>query len=212
MKAVILGISGKMGVGKNYVSEAFVIPQLMEMYAILHPRTRLVPYFFSFGSFIKSELYARDASLSYESLFDAKTTETRRRLQEYGTELGRQSVGKDMWIRALELWMRIQTEGLARIATHDRPLFIIQDIRFPNELAFVKAHADALIIRVEAEDRHIRRLAKEKSNGMHISETALDDVAFQYVIQNQEDRSHDAISSDVAHILRSFLLETTKDV
>ena len=213
MKSIVLGISGKMGVGKNHVSEHLIIPHLIDTYRRTH-RIQLIPSFFSFGSFIKSELYARDGSLTYESLFDQKTHATRTRLQEYGTDLGRQGIRKDMWIRYVELWMRIQQESLHRCQSfinvhhhhhHDVmpmiPLFVIQDIRFENELAFVMAQENALVIRIDAPDRHALRVASESSNGAHVSETALDSVPFPHTIKNDQGQTHETLTAQVRTIL-----------
>ncbi len=36
---------------------------------------------------VKTELYARDKTLSYDELYDKKTFETRKKLQEYATKM-----------------------------------------------------------------------------------------------------------------------------
>ena len=89
MRALYIGFSGRMGVGKNYISECVFLPALIKSkingYSV-------VPYFVSFGNSVKAECYARDTSglLSIDTLFDDKTPETRALLQQYATKNGRQ--------------------------------------------------------------------------------------------------------------------------
>ena len=207
---IILGMSGKMGVGKNYISESMIVPHLIREVEIANG-TRLVPFFLSFGSFIKSELYARDATLTYESLFHQKTKVVRTRLQEYGTALGRESVNKDLWIRHVEIWMRIQTEGIRQLnqslecASTMLPLFVVQDIRFENELAFVQSFKNSFVVRVDAPDRHVQRVRTEGSNATHVSETSLDAATFDYHLDNSQDRPSASIKLDVQRMLKDIL-------
>lgn len=223
MKPIVVGMSGKMGVGKNFISEAYIVPKLIQYVEDTFNDIRLVPSFFSFGSFIKSELYARDAHLTFDSLFQAKTKDVRARLQAYGTEVGRQSIHKNIWVRHVDLWMQIQMDGLAHLnaittprtgGTHAPtvryvPLYIIQDIRFENELALVKSFEWALVVRVEADDRHTQRVQLEQSNAQHVSETALDSMPFEYVLDNRIDRPETSLRQDVDTIVASF---TTRKV
>lgn len=217
MQPIVLGISGKMGVGKNYISERYLLPQIMEDFRVKYG-VQLLPYFFSFGSFIKSELYARDPTLTYNSLFHQKTNEIRTRLQEYGTAVGRDTIHKDVWIRHVDLWMQIQKENLDTLnhrtdasSTVMIPMFVIQDVRFENEAKFVESHPNGFVIRIEAPDRHAQRVVTEGCNGNHVSETALDTYSFSYRINNETNRSEDDICKDVDSVLQ-HIHESMKSV
>lgn len=189
---IVLGMSGKMGVGKNYLSECYIIPMIIEHYK--NDGIIIIPYFFSFANFMKSELYARDTSstLNYHNMFVCKTQETRTRLQQYGTEMGRNSVHDKIWIKHVELWMDIQATQLKNVSNNCKnlrmlPLFVIQDIRFKNELEFVRGLPNAIVIRVEAPQRHLQRCQSENSQNQHISEKDLDDMIFPIMLYNDED-------------------------
>lgn len=192
MSMIVLGMSGKMGVGKNYLSECYIIPMIIEHYR--KEGITIIPYFFSFANFMKSELYARDTLdiLNYRNMFVCKTQDTRKKLQQYGTEMGRNSVHDRIWIKHVELWIKIQAEQLMTVSNNCKdmqmvPLFVIQDIRFKNELEFVQGLSNAMVIRVEAPKRHLQRCLSENSQNQHISEKDLDDVIFPTTLYNDED-------------------------
>jgi len=202
----VLGISGKLGVGKNYVSENMIIPMILKWYK----NKVVVPYFFSFGSFIKSELYGRDDRLTYHNLFEEKTSDIRHRLQQYGTEIGRDNFRKDIWIRQVKLWMEIQTNQLnvinQHLSTPIYPMFVIQDIRFPNELEFIQSFENSLVIRIEAPLRHLQKCREEQSTPQsHSSETSLDNILCENIIYNDE------TDTDIHQQINDILYKCLKD-
>ena len=68
----LIGLSGHMGCGKNYIAEQIIYPHFKSSYNIL---------IIGFGDLMKNELFARDLSLKYDDLYDHKTFETRNKLQ-----------------------------------------------------------------------------------------------------------------------------------
>ena len=173
----IIGISGKMGCGKNYLAEKILYPYFKQKYNIL---------IIGFGDLMKDELYARDKTLIYDELYDHKTFETRQKLQQYGTENGRDKYHEDIWVRGLD----IQVETFSRRCGQNA-LIIICDIRFPNEYEYVKSKGGKNI-RIEAPNRSIDRYFKEavgNENKLeiiknHRSEISLDNHIFDYIIKN----------------------------
>lgn len=206
---IVLGMSGKLGVGKNYVSDKYIIPKLMTIY--LEKGFTVIPYYFSYGSFIKSELYAKDTigDLSFYNLFVQKTSEIRHRLQTYGTDICRNNVRKDMWIRHVHMWINIQQYQLDQLPENIKnniiPLFVIQDVRFENEYNFVKSFKNHILIRVESHTRNLIRSQFENSNAKHLSETSLDDKCFENIIHNEIDTTSDALDIEIDHILIPLL-------
>ncbi len=75
----------------------------------------------------------------------------RQALQALGTEWGRERIGDDFWVR---LWAR---------AASRHPDVVVDDVRFANEAAAIRA-AGGLIIRIE------RTGAGSASGGGHVSE------------------------------------------
>ena len=174
---IIIGLSGKMGSGKNYIAEKIIYPSYKDEYNIL---------IIGFGDLMKNELYARDTTLSYDELYDHKTFETRNKLQQYGTENGRDKYHQDIWVRGLD----IQVETFRR-RSNDNCIIIVCDVRFQNEADYI-IKKGGKIIRVVSEDRTNERYLREAKGdkeqyqkiATHRSETELDTYKFNYIINN----------------------------
>lgn len=181
MRNLIIGFSGKMGTGKNYIAENLLPSILNKML------NNIQYYYLSFGDQIKVELGSRDSSLTYDKLFNKKTREVRQQLQRYGTEEGRDKYGKDIWIRSMGLWMDI----FKNRTPNKNNVFIITDVRFKNEADWIKQQK-GILIRVNADKRNDRRIQEEGSqdNKNHSSETDLDDYPFEHVVNNDIGMEH----------------------
>jgi IS5 family transposase len=115
--------------------------------------------------------------------FNNKTPEIRDLLQLEGTEKGRNIHGEDIWIRYIKAWSELHmSRGIKYI--------IISDVRFKNEYEFIKKNG-GLIFRMFAPNRNEKRLRKESIDEKmyekiknHQSETDLDDVEFDIVVNN----------------------------
>ena len=208
-RLLVLGMSGKLGVGKNYMSDTFIIPSLMSKFKKLD--LQVIPFYFSFGSFIKADMYARDDTqdLDFHSLFVQKTSQVRQRLQTYGTEMGREKWRKDMWIRFVDIWKSIQLYQLDQLPSHVKsgivPLLVIQDIRFDNELHYVQSFKNSLVVRVTAPERNLIRLKTENSNRNHISETELDNAHFEHEIDNDINTKEENVILNVDKMITDFM-------
>ena len=88
-------------------------------------------------------------------------------LQKFGTEACRVGIADNIWIAALE----------KRIHGYDD--VVITDVRFPNEINFIKS-AGGIIIRVKRGDDP----TPEEISKMHISETAWNSYSPDSVIYN----------------------------
>jgi phosphomevalonate kinase len=187
----IIGLSGKMGSGKNYIAEKILFPHFKDSYNIL---------IIGFGDQMKNELYARDLTLSYDQLYDHKTFETRQKLQQYGTENGRDKYHQDIWVRGLD----IQIETFQR-RSGENSLVIICDVRFINEYEYIKQKLGT-VIRIEAPNRTKLRYTNEASLDEkhmdkimnHRSETELDNTVFDIIIKND---INDTFNKDILKII-----------
>jgi len=136
---------------------------------------------------MKNELYARDLTLTYDELYDKKTYETRNKLQQYGTENGRNKYHQNIWVRGLD----IQIETFRRRC--DECLIIICDVRFKNEYDYI-IEKGGKVFRIESKERTMKRYLNESGNDLeklkiiqnHISETELDNQKFDYIINNDK--------------------------
>lgn len=122
----ILGFSGKSGHGKDFCSK-------------LAQKIALEEFGVHFGQFalawpLKARVYAElGGRYSYEDVFHRKPEEVRRLLQIVGTERGRDVFGIEFWTRQVEAFLRVFSESMPFIAG-----VTISDVRFPNEVEFVR--------------------------------------------------------------------------
>ena len=192
----VIGFSGKLGSGKNYVSEKI-------FYGLVSPS----PMILAFADQLKIDLCARD-NISFSSIFHTKDHQSRIALQKYGTDM-REKYGPNIWINYLHNWVKMHAErGITN--------FIITDVRFPNEFEWIKS-LGGYVIRVEAPQRNLDELKKEangdpdkmKQISEHPSETALDNCRFDYTVNN--DYGHEqSVISDIGDI--HWLIESCFEV
>ena len=184
MSNFVIGFSGKMGAGKNYIAEK-ILPELFD--------DRYRVHYLAFGDQIKFEIAARFPEYDYHDLFVNKPPEVRKLLQEYATEFGRQVYGANMWIYALNV--RLHLLYKTRIPGKIN-IYVITDVRFRNELEWVEEN-DGIVIRVDAP---LRTAGTENA---HVSETELDNHPFKYRINN--DPGAESQKSELtAHIMSRF--------
>ncbi len=165
-----IGVSGKMGVGKDYVVNNYL--------SKLYDKSIII----SFADMIKINLMVHN-DIKLNELYGHKTPEIRKLLQYEGTENGRNKYGEDIWIKYVKSWGELY---LSRGYKH----IIVTDVRFKNEYEFIKNN-NGIIIRIEAPYRNEFRLKNESSNEEeytkiknHISEIDLDDMNFDIIINN----------------------------
>lgn len=140
---LIIGISGKMGSGKDYVIENFIIPLI-----------RGVPYAYTeFADQIKVSV-ASENNIDLQLLYDNKSAEHRRLLQKRGTEEGRDIYGKNIWINYLHNWLKVREKR------EKNQIALIADCRFLNEVEWIESQG-GVVIRIDAEDRVAKRVATE---------------------------------------------------
>lgn len=175
----IIGFSGKLGSGKDYIAKN-ILPGVLKDVFYIDFDVRII----GLADQLKYEVAARDATIDYEQMYVKKPAAVRKCLQEYGTENGRNKYGDDMWIRALQMRIRVDTER----HIGDRPLlFVITDVRYENEAAFVESCG--ILIRINASARNAQRLKEEGTEHLagHRSETSLDKYPFKNGIANDPD-------------------------
>ena len=95
------------------------------------------------------------------------SAEVRRLLQVIGTDAGRRHFGEDCWVK-LALLKTLDVAG---------PI-VYTDCRFPNEADAVRK-AGGVVVRIERPGAGF-----DTAHGQHVSETALDDYAFDHRIVN----------------------------
>jgi len=134
------------------------------------------------AKYYSSQLEAEQELLKISNIVDEcaikkELITVRQLLQEVGTDAMRNIVHPNIWVNAL----------FADYTTDPECNWIITDVRFPNELCAVTDRG-GITIRVESEYiDHKNRITRINSNEEHLSETALDNCYFDYVIHNNGD-------------------------
>lgn len=189
---IVIGFSGKMGTGKNYIAEK-VLPAVLSK---VIPDTQY--YYMAFGDQIKVELGCRRPHLTYDLLFEKKTKDVRQLLQQYGTENGRNVHGEHIWIKSLDLWMDIYKHR----SPDKNNIFVVTDVRFKNEAKWVEDN-NGILIRVDAPIRNEDRIKQEESQDIknHVSEVDLDDYDFKNIINNEHDQ---VPKTQLEHIIAKY--------
>jgi len=198
VKAMIIGFSGKIGSGKDYVSKNIFLNLLKERISGLNP------LFLSFADPLKQEC-ALKHGCSYEKLYQNKDNKTRELLQTLGSEF-RDKYGKEVYVNAMKLNIDLHSER------SNINLFIIPDVRYPVEMKFIQ-DIGGKVYRVTAPKRTFHKLKKE-CNGIkddilkrstHVSETALDNESFNGYISNDYNDNPETDCRLLAnHLISSF--------
>lgn len=121
----VLGISGKMGSGKDAIYENILRPRGWRHWSFAHTMKAM----------------GMGYGYTLEELTVTKPPHVRKWLQEYGTEQHRDAVHEDFWLRVTDYWLgQLSVLGVERVA--------FTDVRFPNEAHWVRDHG-GMLVRVE---------------------------------------------------------------
>lgn len=207
----LIGISGKMGSGKDTVG--YIVQYLTDPYAKknnlsfeqwLDERSEIAPGYVYTESDWELKKYAdklkdivcmligctrkqlednefKNAPLNSDWDDSHGISTPRELLQVLGTDCGRDMIHTNIWTNAL--FADYKPIGGKMIANPKPehlvyPSWIITDMRFPNELSYIKAKG-GITIRVNT-----TRFIYNGKVSNHVSETALDNSTFDYVIDN----------------------------
>jgi phosphomevalonate kinase len=173
---MIIGLSGKMGTGKDYLANNVIIPFLEK-----HGKQCLQ---LAFADQIKVNCMTKN-NLNFDDVYVEKTHKTRNLLQYEGTENGRNVLGEDIWIKYFDSWRKVFTSrGVDAI--------VVVDVRFHNEVDYIR-NLGGLLIRINAPLRNEKRLIQESGGDIskyvkissHQSECSLDNMKiFDITIDN----------------------------
>lgn len=192
----IIGITGKLGSGKDFITNNVIIPVVKKYYRFLQC---------AFADQLKINVMTKN-HIDYHSVYEQKTPETRIFLQQQGTENAR-NLNENIWVDYLHNWITVH---------HHRggvELFIVSDVRFKNEYEYIR-NKGGIMVKVVAPERNHKRLSDE-SNGCeftykhissHPSECDLDDIddsKYDMVIDNnpKSDFNLDRLQKDFASLL-----------
>jgi dephospho-CoA kinase len=156
----VIGFCGHRNAGKDecarilhrkygYVVRGFSDP-IYELLAILNPIIRVNDHDVTYTA----EEYNTAVSVFGIDYVKRHSDDVRRYLRLLGTECGRDVHGQDCWLKIMDTRMRLDERTA------------IQGIRFPNEVSFLRAQPDSLLICVQNK-------REQPPDAGHISETAI---------------------------------------
>ncbi len=182
----LIGLSAKIAKGKDHLASVI--------------STRYGFFQISLADHLKMTLIAH-GDMTWEEAFIQKPKWVRERLQQYGTEEIRDTVGFDFWINALEGWIQTLHHR------HKISKFVIADVRFVNEVDWVHKN-EGIVIRVDSDRESIEELTPEQTT--HRSEVSLDTYDFPHRILNNEDDPEEAEVA-IAELVDLYLRSGAKD-
>lgn len=189
---MIFGFSGKMGSGKNYISEKIFIP----MFERAFPGRKILPV--AFADHLKINTIVK-YNLNRTDVYNIKPVEVRKLLQTEGTENGRNKYGNDIWIRYLSEWIYIlKQKGITD--------FVITDCRFQNEVNWINENKGK-VIRIELDQT--QSVYKNKETKNHLSETELDyyDQWNLVLMNSMSEKSNMEIEKRIGEFLNELELD-----
>jgi hypothetical protein len=165
VKMRIIGVSGKAGVGKDYLTINYLVPM------ITRGRTYCVV---SFADHFKIDSIVKDG-LDRNKVYGSKDRITRQFLQQRGTEEGRMKYGENIWVNILnELIIQYEKRGIEFV--------FITDCRFENEVKFIHDN-NGVVIKIVAGDRNKEAMIGKEMEQRHQSED-VNGLKFDYMIDN----------------------------
>ncbi len=180
LEMLIIGIAGKMGVGKDYIAD-------LAKKIILQLNPHAIIRIIAFGDQLKVTCSVTH-DLAIRTMFGDKPKEIRELLQQTATEQGRNIAGQDIWIKYLRAWLDIYS------IREQINVVIIPDVRFQNEYQWINQQANGLVLYIKAPNRNLKRLQHESKGDLylqtkianHRSEVELDNYEHKYCINNDE--------------------------
>ena len=176
-KIKIIGFSGKIGSGKDYIAKNIFLNEFLKKYK----NQRYL--FLSFADSLK-QVCSLQYNFNYNELYCNKTKESRLKLQLTGDDY-KKKYGIKCFINSLEMSIKLHSER------SDINLFLIPDVRYPAEYELIKK-LGGKILRIESPERTAEKLKKECGGDTvllnkiknHSSEVSLDNYNFDFVIKN----------------------------
>lgn len=178
---MIIGLSGKMGVGKDYIARNVIQPFIESRF----PKERCINLAFADQLKINTIM---NYNVPFTSVFINKNDKTRNLLQKEGTENGRHKFGEDIWIRYTQNWIDVwKSRGFST--------FLLSDVRFCNEIDWIHKQG-GVVIRIEAPKRSKVKFEQEfgqcNNECSHQSEIELDNIdCFDLIVNNDNDHTND---------------------
>jgi hypothetical protein len=156
-KMIIVGIIGKAYSGKSTIGK-YILNDLRKGFVQL-----------SFAERLK-KMCINAGLLTYEECYVEKTAHSREILQKVGTDLFRNQVDPDYWVKQIQPTYDIfLSSGIEN--------FVIDDVRFPNESKWIHSYPYGITVKVIREG-----YVNELAGSSHPTESKQDEIVADYTI------------------------------
>jgi hypothetical protein len=188
---MIIGISGRIGSGKDtfakYIQElapSFEVKKFAGKLKQIASLLTGVPI----EKFEDQEFKKQTMGSDWYTEIMARPLTYREFLQKLGTEAMRDNLHSNIWVNALFadykkdfrcLTCGYPSKGPVCDASEAYPNWLITDVRFPNEANAIRDRGGVIV--------RLRRNEDKLVEGLHVSETALDNYPFDWVVNNNRD-------------------------
>lgn len=200
---MILGISGRIGSGKDTVADFLVQQHNFKRYSFAEAVKDCLSIIFGWnrellnGYTVESREFRERVDEWWANRLGIPNFSPRFAMQYYATDIMRNCFHQDIWIASLEYKLKKETQNC-----------VVTDCRFPNEFYSIK-NLNGLTIRVERGNdpswyKYARRLdsqsiEKLKSEKIHESEYLSVSLPYDKIIRN------DGTLDDLSYIVRSIV-------
>lgn len=169
----LIGLHGKAGSGKDFVASN-CLSDFFKVALANHFKIDIV----------------RKHIFTFDEVFNTKPAHVRHRLQQIGTEEGRDVYGENVWCDALEAWI------YQIYLSNNLTKFVVADLRFDNEAKWIK-DLGGVVIKIES-DRN--RSGMDSTALQHSSERGISEHLIDHVIINNEGTDIDTLKWQVSTI------------
>lgn len=177
---MLIGVCGKAGAGKDTIADYLIKEYGFKKIALADPIKRLVQ-----DVFVLSDNEVYDRVEREKPMEKWGGWSVRKLLQIIGTELFRKNIDESIWVKSL--WYRVQSQPSER--------FVISDVRFPNELSFLKDNSSGDFFSIK-----VTRDGHSGNVGVVGHESEAYDLTTDYVLQNNE--SYDSLFASVDDVMK----------
>lgn len=161
---MLIGVCGKAGAGKDTIGSYLVTNYGFKQIALADPIKRLVKDVFVLDDHTVYDRVAREKPLEQWNGWTV-----RKLLQTIGTEMFRKTIDESIWVKSL--WQRV-----AKDIQSD---YVVTDVRFPNELEFLKDSAGEKFVSIK-----VTRNGCNGNVGVNGHESEKYDLSTDFILSN----------------------------
>lgn len=189
---ILIGLMGKAGSGKTTTADILVKKYGFTKVSFSDPLKQML---------VKAGLLKKDEA------FGEKTPLAREMLQKIGTDLIRNQIDQDFWVRLCR-------NKIAALSTNGIKKIVIDDVRFPNEYHMVKS-LNGFVVKIQSFGNNNNNM---QSVNNHESEVYADYMHYDFLIVNDKssrkelEKKIDTVLKKINNTLKKSSMEESKEV